>query len=107
MDVNAETLHPDLLSLSLSFTRFNGAQTGGSKTRKDERKKEREEGNEGEERRRDDIKADPQSAKISPKGRKTSREIKRESAELLNLGVNQEGGPTFTSDYDQSEQRCF
>ena len=51
------------LSLSLSFTRFNGAQTGGSKTRKGTG------GNEGEEKRRDGIKAeDPQSAKILSEG---------------------------------------
>ena len=58
-------------SLSLSFTRFNGAQTGGSKTRKGTG------GNEGKEKRRDGIKAAPQSAKISSEGLNTSIDRER------------------------------
>ena len=79
-DMNAETLHPDLLSLSPYHSRdsMGRKRAEAKRERTKGRKKEREEGNEGEEKRRDDIKADPQSAKISPKGRKTSREIKRE-----------------------------
>ena len=78
MDVNAETLHPDLLSPYHSRDSMGRKRAEAKRERTKERKKGREEGNEGEEKRRDDIKADPQSAKISPKGRKTSREIKRE-----------------------------
>ena len=59
-------------SLSLSFTRFNEAQTGGSKTRKATG------GNEGEEKRRDGIKAeDPQFAKILSEGWNTSIDRER------------------------------
>ena len=66
----------------------------GANGRKQNEKGRRKKGNEGEERDGTKAAPQPQSAKISPKGRKTSRVNTRENAELLNLGVNQEG-PTF------------
>ena len=75
---------------------YHSRDSMGRKRAEAKRERETKERKRGRGEERDGTKAapQPQSAKISPKGRKTSRVNTRENAELLNLGVNQEG-PTF------------